>query len=60
MENVLRWGCVCDACDREGRYHRIADQGRAPAPRRPGPQWVLMVIALTLGVLVALYMRGAL
>lgn len=25
MENVLRWGCICDACDREGRYHTVGD-----------------------------------
>jgi hypothetical protein len=48
VENVLRWDCICDACDREGRYHSV---GRGPTPPRekpPGWGWIIIAVIVAL------------
>lgn len=57
MDNVLRWDCVCDACDRAGRYHTIG-QGKDSPPMRQGPNWLLMLIVVVAAVMVALWLRS--
>lgn len=60
MDGVLRWDCVCDACDPHGRYHAIP-QGRGDATPTPPrwPKWLLFLALL--GVLLAIgYCRGIL
>lgn len=62
--NVLRWDCVCDACDREGRYHTIG-QGKDSPPQKPpkwpqkspmGPLWLFVIAVLVLGLLFVKYL----
>lgn len=47
MEGVLLWDCVCDACDREGRYHTVG-RGKDSPPERRGPNWWLLLVKLAI------------
>ena len=45
--DVLLWDCVCDACDRQGRYHRLPQGLRGPVKKPSGPRarWLLLLAA---------------
>lgn len=63
MDNVLRWGCVCDACDPHDphyRYHSPPADKRfhLQGPKRPGPNYGLLLLTIVIGVALALYVRS--